>query len=195
MTCQYASIRIGLALGVLVTAACASLPVATSPSLVAFSALQARERAGLYGDDWVVDGDSRAIELHRLESWASQRGIFVLSAPLGRKNLLGHVSHSGYVGWVVLLNESLSVNNRLYTLLHELAHVYGPDGTDEAREVVAEMVAASVCARIGLDVWPQTAAYLAANVAPEVQARAVQRYGEDIDRIIERLTLAVQEPK
>jgi hypothetical protein len=179
----------------LLASSCASLPASPSPALTAYSILELREKAGMYPGDWAVSGASHAPQLARLEDWAAQEGMLVLTARLTPKQLLGHVSYSRFLGWVILLNRDLSPNNRLYTLLHELGHVYAPEGIGtDAQEVFAEMVSASVCERLGLNVWPQTTAYLAHQVEREVRARTVQRYNAQIDRIVVKLTKAAQTP-
>ena len=54
------------------------------------------------------------------------------------------------------------------------------------------MVAASVLQSVGLDVWPQTAGYLVQRVPFDEQTRAVQRYGLQIDQIVEKLSKALR---
>jgi hypothetical protein len=183
--------RIGIALLALCVTACASVqPVSVSSS--ALSQLQLRARAGLYPPDWSVRGDSHAAALERLEAWSAHKGIVIAPAPISEKNLLGHTSFSPYTGWIVLINRDLSTNNRLYTLLHELGHVLGPHNlSEDASEVIAEMVSAQVCQRIGLDVWPQTTAYLAINTSVASQYATVARYGLQIDAIVDGLSRAI----
>jgi antirestriction protein ArdC len=101
----------------------------------------------------------------------------------------------GYGGvWIVLLDVDLGPDAKLHTLIHELAHRYGPAGrTEQEREVIAELSAAMVCQRLGLNVWPQATGYLSARVPVlEVQAWAVQRTGAEIDRLVAALTKIAQ---
>jgi hypothetical protein len=174
---------------------CAGCATSVPPSRTvdALATLQLKARAGLYPAEWAVPGDSHAAYLARLQEWAADEGIVVATAPISKKNLLGHVSHTAYAGWVVLINDSLPPNNRLYTLLHELGHVYGPPklGMDAA-EVLAEMVAAQVCEDVGLNVWPQTTAYLATYVPIDRQSAAVQLHSAAIDRVVVKLSKALK---
>jgi hypothetical protein len=165
-----------------------------SRTVDSLATLQIKERAGLYPGDWSVRGDSHARYLEKLQRWADDQGIVVAAAPIASKNLLGHASRGIFTGWVILINDRLPVNNRLYTLLHELGHVYGPqDVTAEQGEVIAEMVAAQVCEDVGLNVWGQTAAYLVTYVPIDRQSATVQRHGSKIDNIVKKLSRAVRE--
>lgn len=178
-----------LSLCILLSACASTLPVPVS--LTALMQIQLRERAGLHAGDWEVGGDSHAANLARLEQWAEHADIIVTTAPISRKQLLGHTQYGGYTGWVILISRDLTPNGRLYTLLHELGHVLGPQHLDSASaEVVAEMVAAMVCERLGLDVRAQTAAYLTAHVPLDMQSRVVQLHGERIDNIVTTLATA-----
>lgn len=180
-----------------VSFACASAP--RSPrSLEALTQLQVRQRAGLYhAQEWSVAGDSHKATFDRLRTWANDRGIFVLDAPLDRKSLLGYANRSQYLGWLVLINENLPPNNQLYTLLHELAHVYGPLKVlgAPAGETFAELVAGMVCQNLGLDVWRQTTAYVAGHQPMDEQTATVQQHGLAIDALVDTLTQAAQETR
>lgn len=177
----------------LLATGCAAATSSLSTSFDTLMRLQLRERAGIFPPDWDVVGDSHAANYSKLATWARAQGFIIVGAPLASKNLLGHVQYGGQVGWVVLINEDLPPNNKLYTLAHELGHVYGPRKlTYQEAETVAEVIAASVCQRVGLDVWPQTASYLASHSELEVQTAVVQRYGRDLDKVITMLSAAAQ---
>lgn len=142
---------------------------------------------------WDIPGASHAEALARLQAWADDSGIVIAPAPIDKKNLLGFVYQTHMAGWVLLLNEALPANGRLYTLLHELAHVYAPDLPDRhAGEIFSELVAAQVCDRLGLDVWRQTASYLKTFTTIEEQMRTGQRYAADIDRVVDKLWKAAK---
>lgn len=181
---------IALLLGCLFTA-CASVPLPLS--VTALTTMQLRERAGLYPPCCELPGASHTAQLAAVKRWADREGIVVTSADLHRRNLRGS-TQAGYGGPVVLLDRSLSPNGELFTLLHELGHLYGPQPAIELeREVIAELIAAMVCQRLGLDVWPQATSYLAMRVPDlELQTQTVQRYGARIDTTAEMLTKAAQ---
>jgi hypothetical protein len=174
-------------------AGCASAALPPSRTVTALVALQLRARAGLYPGDWLVSGDSHAPQLTRLLAWADDEGVVVAYASIEKKHLLGHASFTLHAGWIVLLNDRMTVNMQLYILLHELAHVYGPsDLFDDQAEVVAMLVAAQVCEDAGLGVWPQTTAYLATRVPVERQTATVQRYAKQIDAVVLKLSGALK---
>jgi hypothetical protein len=185
--------RYAVTLAILLLTGCAT---ATPPgSYRVWQQLQVTQLAGTYPDDWTIYGDSHAAALHALEQWTEQQGIVLAPAHLGRKNLLGHTSLSKLAGWIVLVDQDQPVNTRLYTLLHELAHVYSPATLwphPEADEVFAEMVADQVCEGIGLHVHPQTAAYLAARVPIAEQGAIVGRVERSIDQTVEKLAAVVR---
>ena len=184
--------RLLIMVAALLLAGCAST-LATSRTATALVTLQMHVRAGVYPGDWTIVGDSHAAYLVTLQQWAAGQGIVVAAAPISNKRLLGHVSHSAYAGWIVLINETLTPNHRLHTLLHELGHVYGPQDLGmDAGEVFAELVAAQVCERVGLNVWPQTTAYLAAFVPLDRQTVTVDAHGGAIDEIVDKLAKAVK---
>lgn len=179
-----------LAVGVvLLLSACASAPLPAS--LTAMNALQLREQSGLYPGSWQVTGSAHAAQYAALVRWAQHQGIVVTTADLTARNLMGSVQH-GYGGWIVLINDQLAVDAQLYALLHELGHLYGHASLNgDDGEVVAEMVAAMACERIGLNVWPQTTAYLADRVPSlDQQMRAVQLHGARIDQVVAMLVKA-----
>lgn len=182
--------RGGTLLLLLLLSACASVPLPVS--VTAMMQMQLKERAGIYPDEWTIAGASHEAQYVRLAAWTEAQGIVVSEADLTRRQLRGCVQ-PGHGGWVILLHRGLSPNGKLQTLLHELGHVYGPKASTEAdRETIAELVAALVCARVGLNVWPEVTAYVATR-APvlEAQSRIVQLHGVRIDRLVDRLTVAV----
>jgi hypothetical protein len=179
-------IAAGLAL---LSVACVSNP--TPVSLTAMMHVQIREQAGLYPPDWVVTGSAHAGQLATLKAWAEHNEIVVTVAKLNTRHLLGS-TQPGYGGWVILLSQDIEPDAQLRTLLHELGHVYGPKApTEPEREVIAEMVSAMTCERLGLHVWPQATAYLATVVPDlELQTRTVQREGVKLDALVAALTKA-----
>lgn len=182
--------RAPLIAALLLLSACASAPVPIS--LTALMQMQLKERAGIYPDEWTIAGTSHDAQYVKLAAWTEAQGIVVSEADLTRRQLRGCVQ-PGHGGWVILINRGMSPNGKLQTLLHELGHVYGPKASSEAdRETIAELVAALVCARVGLNVWPEVTAYVASR-APvlEAQSRIVQLHGARIDRLVDRLTVAV----
>lgn len=170
--------------------ACASAPVPVS--LTAMMRLQLKERAGLYPDDWIVKGATHEAQYVQLQAWAEQQGIRVMTGPLWKFGLMGRVWFSDDV-WTILINRDLGPDAKFYTLLHELGHLYGPATLNDGDgEVFAEMTAGLVCQRVGLPVWPEMAAYLVRRVPSlDQQAQTVQRHGVAIDRLVDRLTVAV----
>lgn len=177
--------RIAVLLTVMLSA-CATAPVPLS--LGALTRLQIQERAGLFPPDCGVDGHAHEAQYVTLAAWAERNNIVVAPAVLSRRNIRGSVQQ-GYGGWIVLIGRDLSPDEKLYTLLHELGHIYGPrPPTDDDREMMAEMIAAMVCERIGMNVWPQTTCYLSWRVPSlDDQAWAVQRHGAEIDRTVDAL--------
>jgi hypothetical protein len=170
--------------------ACASV---VPLSVTALTTMQLRERAGLYPADWIVSGSAHASQLAALKAWAEDNEIVVVTANLRPLGLRGSAQPGYLGGWIIRLDRRLEPDAQLWTLLHELGHIYGPNArTEEEREVIAELVAALVCARVGLNVWPQVTAYVASR-APvlEAQSRIVQLHGAQIDRLVDRLTVAV----
>lgn len=173
-----------------------ALACATAPQAGAYGAwarLAMLQRAGAYPPDWAIAGDSHAAQLATLEQWTEEQGYVLAPAHLQRKNLLGHVSRTNLAGWVILVDPDRPANARLYTLLHELAHILGPDklGVAEHDETFAEVVTTIVCDHIGLSAWPQTASYLHQNVPLDVQERFVASHEKQIDAVVATLTKAV----
>lgn len=179
-----------LAAGLLAMTACVSVvPV----SVTTLPRVQLREQAGMYPPEWIVEGDSHAAQLATLTAWSEHNEIIVTTAKLDSRHLRGSAQY-GYHGWVVLLDDTLSPNAKLWTLVHELTHIYGPRApVEEDREVIAELTAAMVCERLGLNVWPQSTSYLASR-APDLerQTATVQRYGWKIDALVDGLVKATQ---
>lgn len=183
----------GIALCLFLLVGCASFHPATSPTVNAIQQLQARQVAHAYPSDWDVRGDDHLAQYTKLVTWAEDHDAVIALASLERKQVLGHSSHSFYLGWVILLDIDLPVNNRLYTLLHELGHAFGPHAvTIQEAETIAELIAVQVCDKLGMNVWPQTASYLAAHIDLETQWLVVQRYGARIDEVVKRLVTAAQ---
>lgn len=180
--------RVGALLLLLALSACASAPVPLS--LTAMMRMQLRERAGLYGDSEVPDATHEP-HYRQLIAWAERHKIIVSEAALGQRGIRGS-SQPGVGGWIILIERDIPTNDKLTTLLHELGHIYGPSArTEQEREVIAELVAAMVCQRLGLDVWPQSASYLAGRVPDlELQTRTVQREGVKLDALVAALTKA-----
>lgn len=178
--------RLVLALTLLLGACATATP--QPASLTAMMQMQMREQAGIYSD-WHVEGNAHQAQYDRLVRWVEQNDIVVSMAKLEKRELRGS-TQLGYKGWVILLHHSLSVDAKLWTLLHELAHLFGPEGrTEQEREVIAELTAAMVCERLGLNVWPQSTGYLNYRVPiHEVQTWTVQRTGREIDRLVDALT-------
>lgn len=180
---------------VLCVAHCAS---ATPPaSLVALQQVQLRQRAGVYAHDFTVLGKSHQAYYDRLKAWAEDFDTIVTTAHLGSRGLRGSIQPAYGGGPVILIEEDMTPNSKLYTLVHELAHLLGPKVSTEAeREVIAEVTAAMVCQRLGLDVWPQTAAYLAWNIPKEDdQTRPVQLHGAQIDALVMKIVKAARSEK
>jgi hypothetical protein len=176
----------------LYTQACAST-AAIPQSVTLMMQLQIKQRAGIHPPDWSVPGDSHQLYFVRLQAWAEASGVVVAPAVLERRNQRGSIQY-GHGGWIILIERGLTGNEKLHTLLHELGHLLASGKAPELEsEVIAEMVSAMVCQRLGLDVWPQTAAYLVMRVPDfEIQARAVQFSGARIDAVVEKLTQAAQ---
>lgn len=171
---------------------CATAPPAGSYE--AWSRLAMMQRAGAYPTDWAIPGETHAAQLATLEKWTEAQGYILAPAHLQRKNLLGHVSLTNLAGWVILVDPDRPADARLYTLLHELAHILGPTKlgvTAENDETFAEVVTVIVCDRLGLSAWPQTAAYLHQNVPLDVQERFVSAHEKDIDAVVAKLVQAV----
>lgn len=177
-----------VALLVLLTG-CASVPM--PQSVTAFQQIRLKQQVGFYPQDWYVPGTDHAAQYDRLVGWAEDQGIVIADANLDRRQYMGTIQ-AGVGGWVVLIHQGLTPNGKLYTLLHELGHLYGRAKiAGEDSEVVAEMVTAMACQRLGLNVWPQTTSYLAHRVPSlETQASAVQRYGATIDTVVAKLVTA-----
>jgi hypothetical protein len=169
----------------------------TPASLIAIQQMQLREQAGLYSDEWEVEGAAHQEQYDRLVKWAERNGIVVSMAKIAQTRAHARgTTQPGYGGvWVVLLDVGLGVDAKLHTLLHELAHIYGPSpAREQEREVIAELSAAMVCERLGLNVWPQATGYLSARVPTlEVQSWAVQRCATEIDRLVDALAKIARE--
>src|SRR3982751_4101923 len=145
--------RIAAVVLLVCSAACATASP-TPVSLTRMMQLQLREQAGTYPDSWLIDGDTHAPQLAALIAWSERHGIVVTHASLKARHLLGS-AQPGYGGWVVLLSQDISPDAQLRTLVHELGHVYGPKvSTENEREVIAELVSAMVCQRLGPHGWP-----------------------------------------
>jgi hypothetical protein len=186
-----AGLRLAI-VSLLLSTGCAS--VAPSPAVGAWQRLQLMQIGGVYPPDWSIEGATHSAALAHLERWTEAQGFILAPAHLASKNLLGHVSRTSLAGWVILVDADQPADARLYTLLHELAHVFSPlkRGQADDDEVFAELVSVLVCERIGLKVWPQTASYLAARTRLEDQERIVAHYAGDIDRVVEKLTAATR---
>lgn len=133
---------------------------------------------------WTIDGDSRAGDLARLTAWAANRGLIIVTADMeayeGRTD-----------GHIVVVNGLLSANDRLYTLIHELAHCLQPDGLTQGQaETFAELVAVQVYADDSA--WVATANYLRAQVPFGMQVDTVHRLTPQMDAAVTVLRRALK---
>ena len=171
-------------------ATCGRPVVDPSPSLAVFERLTMLE-ASKDWIDWRIDGSTERAALARLRAWADAEEIIVTTVPLDRRELLGAAIPTRSVGWTVFVNSDESIDGQFYTLVHELAHVYQPDGLQVGQaETFAEVIAVQVAARCGLQVWPQTAAYLRAHATSEQQFWTLQAHAREMDRLVDKLSRA-----
>ena len=160
----------------LVWASCASLPVATQMTTTsAATRVFLLESATFDQPGWTVPGDDRARELAILTAWAAHRGVIVATVDMSEYE--GRTD-----GHLIALNGLLGTNDRLYTLLHELAHCLQPDQLSHGEaETFAELVAVQV---YDADAWTATANYLRTNVPLGIQSATVGRYATQMDAAV-----------
>lgn len=161
------------------TQACASAPVSGRTAAALIVAVAPSE-------DWAVEGSDHVLQLQRLEGWCARQGITVEVQPMEK-----YLGATDVKDRNIYLSATLSPNDQLYTLLHEVAHVYQPRELNEReQEAWAELIASAVIARLGLPLWPQTSAYLhAKGYNPTLLARA---YDKQINRVSKRLWKAAR---
>lgn len=172
----------------LLLAGCASV----GGSFQTLAQLQLLQRLETLPEDWNVPGESHAKYLQTLTTWATKRQIQVVDTKFDDTTLAGRTVWK-QSGTVVYLEQRLSANARLATLVHELAHVlHGTYLNKQAGEVYAELVAVQVCGALGLDISKQSAAYLRPRVEMSLQWSVAQTFGPQIDRIVPVLVKAAR---
>jgi hypothetical protein len=187
-----ASIKYSVVFICILFSSCAA-GIALSPSAMALQRVQLREESSLLPDEWVIEGHTHVGNLERLIVWTELQNIVYALAHLQRRRYHGLVKRSELVDWILIVDQDLPSNSQLYTLVHELAHIYAPKIKDvEMAETFAELTAVQVCEHIGLDTWWQTASYLYAKTSIDAQARTVMLYGPQIDRVVEKLSKAAE---
>jgi hypothetical protein len=154
-----------IALLLLCSVGCATV----SPTLRTMHVVDFMQRNGAHLDYWQVSGEDLGGNLVNLIAWAKRRGIRVAQAPtitLEGRPVLGLTTFTDNGGVFILLDSHGSANSKFFTLVHELAHVYGSHYLrSQAAEVYAELIAAQVCQKLGMkNALPATAAYLQEQV-------------------------------
>lgn len=142
------------------------------------------EGAEFIQSGWTIDGDARAGDLARLTAWAANRGLIIVTADMD--------AYEGRTdGHIVVVNGLLSANDRLYTLIHELAHCLQPEHlTHGQAETFAELVAVQVYADDSA--WTATANYLRAQVPFGMQVDTVHRLTPQMDAAVGVLRRALK---
>lgn len=182
-----------LSIGVLLMA-CAAPAVAPSlsPSLAAFNRLIVLEQAGADDDDWIITGSAHAAQLAHLQAWALKNSIIVTITPLDRKRLFGATIPTQLLGWTIFIDAKSAPDGQLYTLLHELAHVFSPKNLTTAQsEIFAELIAVQAADKHGLDGWRQTAGYLAAHATTSEQFWTLHAHATEMDALVARFSRAM----
>jgi hypothetical protein len=166
-----------------------------SPTLKAFGEISTLEQADILPPNIYVQGSTCQKPLDNLLVWAARRRIpvrFVDQITLNGEELMGY-SKFGPQGWFVLIDNTLPVDTKFITLIHELAHLYhAANLSKEAGEVFAEMVAYQVAQNVGLHSRPQNALYLAMHSPLKFQQDAVFSFNAEIDAVVSMLTQAAK---
>jgi antirestriction protein ArdC len=137
-----------------------------------------------------VDGDDLAWAFPALISLARDLGVTVRMESMAD-------AQGGYYApatRVIALNERRSINHRIKTLVHELAHALLRLERDEEdlpfeyseEELVVESIAYTVCGSIGLDTSNYSIPYLAAW-SEQADLETIELAAKTIDRIAKRI--------
>jgi hypothetical protein len=140
---------------------------------------------------FAVPGDSHAVYLPRLVKFARRRGVPVYMVPIAKdtgERLIGLSSCPQAAGGrqcVILIDSGDGPNGRLYTLLHELAHLEqaGKVRTVDEAEVFAESVAFLVLSELGLDTSVVSASYLVLNTSEAARRRVLRELAPHVEAI------------
>ena len=93
----------------------------------------------------------------------------------------------------VVIDEKLSLNAQVATLVHEIAHVMGIDYQSHSRpqaETLVESVAYTVCAGAGLDIAHASIPYIACW-ANDTDLGALRDFASDVDAVARRIEAAI----
>lgn len=138
-----------------------------------------------------VAGDSHTHLLEPLHQHAQTLGYTVCYEPLDGK--AGYCSRRTQR---IVIDEGLSGNGKVTTLIHELAHAHGIDYQRFSRpeaELIVESVAYIVCASAGLDTTSDSIPYLA-GWNPDNAGERIRELAGTIDEIARRIEQALQQP-
>jgi antirestriction protein ArdC len=143
-----------------------------------------------------LDGDELADTLPRLDALAKQLGLAVATA------LLPGGAHGCYepAACRIGLAQGLSINQRVKTYCHELAHALArldrrpedPELDYAEEELVAESVAATTISSLGLDPDGYSIPYLT-SWAEHAEIEVIERTAALIDRLAARIELAIHD--
>jgi antirestriction protein ArdC len=141
-----------------------------------------------------VEGDELVGALDPLTSLAGDIGCPIAFEPMSGGRAGSFDAHAGRIA----ISTSLSPNGQVKTLVHELAHALAridradgdpPLGYAE-EELVAESVAFTVCASLGLDTAGYSIPYLA-SWAEAAEPGMLERPAAMIDRLARRIEAAI----
>ena len=140
-----------------------------------------------------VTGDSHAHLIPRLEHLITERGWTLTIEPLQE----GTGGYWDAENQQIVLNETLSGNQKLRILVHELAHAHGISYQQYGRaqaEVIADTITHLVLTTVGLDTTSDTIPYIASWTDEGDPAAAAVDATRVIDQIATTLETALTGP-
>lgn len=138
-----------------------------------------------------LTGDSHAAYLRPLEVFAHSLGCSVSYEDLS-EGLGGYLdTRANHIA----INKNVAVNQRVKTLIHEIAHALGityTDYTREQAEVLVETAAFIVANSIGLDTGSYSIPYVADWGAAEA-VKTVEAFAATVDKVARQIERAVKD--